>query len=83
MLIRTDSPVEILEHVHVVGGVDGELVDEVGDDGGGHPLPRVDPALDVHDVLGAAAVLADLDHPLVPPLVALPDDFGREGIVGR
>ena len=43
----------------------------------------MDAALDVHDVLGAAAVLADLDHPLVPPLEALPDDLGREGVVGR
>ena len=34
-------PIEILEHVHIVGGVDGELVDEVGDDGRGHPLPGV------------------------------------------
>ena len=42
----------------------------------------MDAALNVHDVLGAAAVLADLDHPLVAPLVALPDDLGREGIVG-
>ena len=42
----------------------------------------MDAALDVHDVIGAAAVLADLDHPLVPPFVALPDDLVREGIVG-
>ena len=77
-----DSPVEVLEHVHVGVGVDGELVDEVGDDGGGHPLPGVDRALDIHDLLaGAAAVAADLGDALVAALVALPDRLRRQPVV--
>ena len=42
----------------------------------------MDRALDVHDLLGAAAVAADLGDALVAALVALPDRLRRQPVVG-